>query len=82
MAMIAEIRLFAGKHVPRGWKECNGETLSVRGNEALYVLLRDSFGGNSWDTFTLPNLAPVEDRDGTGSSRYIICSEGDFPPRD
>ena len=82
--MIGEIKLFAGSFEPRGWKFCNGQTLEIFGNEALYAILGNKYGGNFTTTFALPNIAPVlgaETPEGYDDLNYIICVDGLFPSR-
>lgn len=33
---IGEIRMFSGKYAPVGWELCNGQLLTITGNEALF----------------------------------------------
>lgn len=53
---VAEIRMFGGNFAPRGWALCNGQTIPIPQNTALYALLSTYFGGNGTSTFALPNL--------------------------
>jgi microcystin-dependent protein len=41
---------------PRGWALCNGQTLPINQNQALFSLLGTMYGGNGQTTFQLPNL--------------------------
>ncbi len=79
MALIGEVVLFAGNYAPMGWKDCNGQMLNCWNEMALYGILGDKYGGDGMDNFALPNMAPVPDSDGIGSSRYIICTSGTYP---
>lgn len=36
---LAEIRLFAGNFAPRSWVFCQGQTLDIANNTALFSLL-------------------------------------------
>ncbi|HEY6879150.1 MAG TPA: tail fiber protein [Polyangiales bacterium] len=58
-AYIGEIRLFAGNYAPQGWLFCNGQTLNISGNEALFSLIGTTYGGDGRTTFQLPNLQGV-----------------------
>jgi microcystin-dependent protein len=58
-AYIGEIRLFAGNYAPQGWLLCNGQTLNISDNEALFTLVGTSYGGDGRTTFQLPNLQGV-----------------------
>ncbi len=62
---IAEIRLFAAPFAPRNWAYCQGQTISIAQNSALFSLLGTTYGGNGIQTFQLPNFASRQAR-GTG----------------
>lgn len=71
---IGEIRMFAGNYAPEGWELCNGQELSISGNEALYSLLGTTYGGNGTTSFALPDLrgrVPVH-----LNSQYPLGSKG------
>lgn len=53
---IGEIRLWAIPFAPRGWALCNGQSLPVQQNTALFSLLRTLYGGNGTSTFCLPDF--------------------------
>lgn len=53
---IGEIRLFAGNFAPSGWAMCNGQLLPISENEALFILIGTTYGGDGQETFALPNL--------------------------
>ena len=52
----SEIRLMAFAFPPSGWALCNGQTLGISQNTALFSLLGTAFGGNGTSTFKLPDL--------------------------
>lgn len=54
---IGEIQIFGFNFNPRGWAFCNGATLSIAQNTALFSLIGTFYGGNGQTTFQLPNLA-------------------------
>ncbi|QND50996.1 phage tail protein [Phyllobacterium sp. 628] len=54
---IGEIQLFGFNFAPQGWGSCNGATLPIRQNTALFSLLGTQYGGNGTTTFQLPNFA-------------------------
>ena len=67
---MAEIRLFAGNFAPKYWALCNGQTLAINTNQALFSLLGTTYGGNGVTTFQLPDFRsriPV----GTGSGQTV-----------
>ncbi|MBA8879175.1 phage tail protein [Phyllobacterium myrsinacearum] len=53
---IGEIQLFGFNFAPRGWASCNGATLGIQQNSALFALLGIQYGGNGTTTFQLPNF--------------------------
>lgn len=53
---IGEIRCFAFGNIPTGWLACNGQTLQISTNQALYALLGTVYGGDGKTTFGLPDL--------------------------
>ena len=53
---LGEIRCFAFNFAPTGWAQCNGQTLPINQNQALFSLLGTTYGGNGTTTFQLPNL--------------------------
>jgi microcystin-dependent protein len=53
---IAEIRYFGGNFNPRGWMLCQGQSLSIAQNTALFSLLGTTYGGNGQTTFGLPDF--------------------------
>ncbi len=66
---IGEITLFAGNFAPRGWALCDGQTLSIAQNSALYSLFGTIYGGDGRTTFSLPDLrgrAPMHAGRGPG----------------
>lgn len=79
---IGTIMLWAAHFAPRGWAFCDGKVLEIRQYQAAYSLLGTTYGGDGRSTFALPNLPTVKDVDNQGESKYIICLEGYYPPRD
>ena len=53
---LSEIRLFAGNFAPSGWMFCQGQTLKINGNAALYSLIGNVYGGDGVKTFQIPDL--------------------------
>lgn len=72
---IGEIRSIAFGYAPRGWAFCNGQTLAISQNQALFSLLGTTYGGNGQTTFNLPNLqsrVPVGAGQGPGLQNYAL----------
>jgi microcystin-dependent protein len=53
---ISEIRIMSFAFAPKNWALCNGQTLQISQNQALFSLLGTTYGGNGQTTFQLPNL--------------------------
>ena len=79
---IGEIRAFAGNFAPRTWAFCDGQTLDIVSNQALFSILGTQYGGDGRTAFQLPKIEPLHESDGgTAPIRYIICEIGLFPIR-
>jgi microcystin-dependent protein len=73
-AYIGEVRMFAGNFAPAGWMFCQGQTIPISENEALFQLIGTTYGGDGEQTFNLPNLASrVPVHQGTG---FVIGQTG------
>lgn len=71
---IGEIRMFAGTFAPVGWAFCDGQTLAISQNDALFALIGTTYGGDGQTTFNLPDLRsrlPVHMGQLTGGSNYV-----------
>ena len=80
--VIGVIRLFAGNFAPRYWAVCDGQTMAISENPALFSILGTQYGGDGRTTYQLPNLAPLKETDGGETPiRYIICLQGIYPSR-
>lgn len=53
---VGEIRPMAYKNIPRGWAPCEGQTMKIADNQALFALLGVTYGGDGQTTFCLPDL--------------------------
>jgi microcystin-dependent protein len=53
---IGEVRLYPYGRIPSGWAACQGQTLAINQNQALFSILGITYGGNGSTTFCLPNL--------------------------
>lgn len=64
---IGQIMMTGFSFAPNGFAACNGQTMQVNQNQALFALLGIQYGGDGRQTFQLPDLrgrSPV----GAGSS--------------
>lgn len=55
-AFLGEVRNFSFGIVPKGWMTCQGQTLTITGNQPLYALIGTTYGGNGTTNFNLPDL--------------------------
>lgn len=53
---LGEIRMAAFNFAPNGWAFCQGQTMSIAQNSALFALLGTIYGGNGQTTYQLPDL--------------------------
>jgi microcystin-dependent protein len=53
---LSEIRIVSFNYPPKGWAFCNGQTLPINQNQALFSLLGTTYGGDGITNFKLPNL--------------------------
>lgn len=76
---IAEIRIFASNFAPRGWAECDGQTLPIAQNTALFSILGTTYGGDGRSTLGLPDLrgrAPMHPGRGPGLTSRRLGERG------
>jgi len=72
---LGEIQIFGFGFAPRGWALCNGQTMSIQQNAALFAVLGTTYGGDGIRTFMLPNLQsrlPMGQGNGSGLSPRVI----------
>ncbi|HEX2939204.1 MAG TPA: phage tail protein [Ruminiclostridium sp.] len=75
---IGDICLFAFNFVPQNYMLCDGSSMNITQNQALYSLIGCLYGGNGTTTFNIPNLLGTEPIPGM---KYYICTSGIYPPR-
>src|SRR5580704_12433175 len=81
-AFLGQITMFAGNFAPKGTALCNGQTMSIQQNAALFALLGTTYGGNGVNTFALPNLQsqlPIHQGQGQGLSNYSLGQTAGTP---
>lgn len=76
---FGQIQAFGFSFAPRGWAKCEGQTLPIADNQALFSLLGTTYGGDGRTTFALPDLREASQRDAVN---YCIAVEGMYPSRD
>lgn len=75
---IGEIRMFGGNFAPAGWAMCQGQSMAIAQNDALFTLIGTTYGGDGQETFVLPDLqgrAPVHMGQGPGISQNYVIGE-------
>lgn len=78
-AYIGEIRAFGKPIAPDGWVNCDGSSLPISGNEALFSLIGTTYGGNGSTNFNVPDLRcriPICCGTGPGLTPRTIGSNG------
>ena len=76
---LAIIKMFAGNFNPRGFMFCQGQTMSISQNSALFSLLGTTYGGDGQTTFKLPDLqgrVPIGVGNGQGLSPRVLGQIG------
>jgi microcystin-dependent protein len=53
---LSEIRIMSFAFAPKGWATCDGQSMPINQNQALFSLLGTTFGGDGRTTFALPDL--------------------------
>lgn len=78
-AYIGEIRMFAGSYAPVNWRFCDGSSIAIQSNQALFSLIGTTYGGDGVNTFGLPDLRgrlPVGMGQGTGLTARAVGQSG------
>jgi microcystin-dependent protein len=76
---LGQLLLVPYNFAPRGWQFCQGQTVAISQNSALFSLIGTSFGGNGTTTFQLPNLqgrVPIGSGTGAGLQTYVLGEIG------
>lgn len=72
---LSEVRMMSFGFAPKGWALCNGQTLPIQQNAALFSLLGTTYGGDGIRTFNLPNLqarVPMSYGTDTTGTQYVL----------
>ena len=76
--ILGQIQLYSYQFEMMGWMSCQGQTLQIMQNQALFSLIGNKYGGDGITTFCLPDLRNTEPVEGT---RYFIATQGLYPQR-
>jgi microcystin-dependent protein len=69
---LGTILLLPYDFTPRGFAPCEGQLLPISGNQALYSLIGNKFGGDGRTNFALPDYRA----DAPKGSTYVIAIQG------
>ena len=78
-AYLASIIMFGGNFAPLNWMFCNGQSLPISSNQALYSLIGTTFGGDGRTTFALPDMrgrVPMHPGAGPGLTNHLLGEKG------
>ena len=53
---LGEVKLISWNFPPKGWAFCNGQSLPISQNPALFSILGTMYGGDGRVSFALPDL--------------------------
>jgi microcystin-dependent protein len=53
---LGEIKLVSFDFAPQYWASCDGQLMMINQNQALFVLIGTTYGGDGRTTFALPDL--------------------------
>jgi microcystin-dependent protein len=76
---LAQIVMFGSNFAPRGWALCDGQILPISSNQALFVFLGTTYGGDGRTTFALPDMrgrVPIHAGSGPGLSTIPLGQKG------
>lgn len=76
---IAEVRPVGFNYAPSGWAFCQGQTVAITQNTALFSIIGIFYGGNGTSTFQLPNLqgrVPLHQGQGPGLTARVVGETG------
>jgi microcystin-dependent protein len=75
---LGEVRLVGFNFAPADWLACNGQSLSISTNNALFDLIGTTYGGDGQTVFNIPNLQgriPIH-QGSNGTSNYALGQQG------
>jgi microcystin-dependent protein len=73
---IGEVRMVGFSFAPVGWALCNGQSIPISQNNALFNLIGTTYGGDGVNTFNLPNLqSRIPFHQGTNSQGTMVIGQ-------
>lgn len=84
---LGEIRLFANTYAPKGFSDCKGQWIPISQNQALFNLLKTTYGGDGITTFQLPDFqgrtaigqGPGHPMASAGGSESVVLNTDTMP---
>lgn len=73
---LGQIVIFPYGFEPKGFVKCDGRSIKLGANDALFALLGTQYGGDGRSEFHIPKL-----EDPMKGVSYYICISGLFPSR-
>jgi len=86
--VIGSIELWGGMRVPQNFARCEGQRMNIKGNEALYSIIGNTYGGDVQTYFNLPDYRPRNSKgepqpwDASKAPVVLICIQGLYPQWD
>jgi microcystin-dependent protein len=69
-----------GGTLPSNWKLAAGQILPIAGNDTLFMVIGNTYGGDGHTDFALPDLQAADPKGaGPAAPEYAICVAGVFP---
>lgn len=84
LSTIVEMAIY---WTPRGLMPCDGRKLHVKNNEALFSLIGNTYGGDGYNEFALPDYRPLDENGNRrpwrqDETKKFIVVEGLYPSRE
>ena len=71
---LGKISLFPYDFAPNEWMVCDGSSVAIADNDALFMMLGTTYGGDGENTFAVPDLRAVAPK----NCNYCIAVRGNF----
>ena len=73
------IKQWAGHRCPNNYMFCEGQTLSIKDNMALFSIIGTSYGGDGVNNFKLPDLRPKRESHRLADQTVVRSRESGDP---
>ena len=71
---LGKISLFPYDFAPANWMFCDGSVIPISENDALFDMLRNTYGGDGENTFAVPDLRSIAPK----NCNYCIAVRGSY----